>query len=165
MKKLLAILIVTTPMAAHAATDPDATPGWVTVMITLAGIFGTAILALLKWGLSKLTDYLASKSKLVFLAQLDEYLMGIVTHLYETQITHWKAANADRKLTEVEKENAKHLAIISLKRMVDPELLEQLFGTDTVDQDVGIQQRVELAKTRAENAGKAARGLPVFPTS
>lgn len=143
--------------------DPDATPGWASFLITLAGIVGAALLALMKWALSKLFDYLAAKSKLIWLAQVDEYLMAIVTDLYETQITHWKKANADGKLTKEEKEHAKLLAIESLKRAFDPDLLDKLFG-DGDEQLANIGKRVELIKTRAQNAGKAARGLPADPT-
>jgi hypothetical protein len=148
---------------ALAAPDPDVTPGWVSVLIGLASVLGTALLALLKWALGKLFDFFAEKSKLVFLAQIDEVLMGIVTDLYNTQVEHWKNANEDGKLSDAEKARAKDLAVESLKAVFDPEKLEALFNAAGGDLDKALGARVELAKTAAQNAGKAARKVDPTP--
>ena len=143
---------------------PDAVPVWAYVLIGVGMTFGGALIALLKIGLGKLTDYLADKTGLLFLTKVDEMLLGIVTAVYQDQVEGWKKASADGKLTKAECELAKATAISSLKRAFKVEELEDLFDVAADDLNEAIGHRVELAKTKAQNAGKAARaGAPANP--
>lgn len=139
----------------------DAVKPWESFLIDIFAGGGTILLGGIGWLLKKLFDFLAEKTKVGLLAQVDDYLLGIVTHLYNSQIEHWKTAKSDGKLTRAERDEAARLAIESAKQFFDLDQLSKLFGQNV---DSGIAQRVELAVTRAKNAGAAAKGPAANPT-
>jgi hypothetical protein len=149
------MLVLLLSLVAQApAADPTEIPWWGQLLITAGSAFGSLLLALGARYLGKLTSYLAEKTKLGFIANVDEVLMGVVTDLYNTQVEHWKAAAKDGKLTDQEKAQAKALALAWAKRLLDWEHVEAVFGK--ADAEDALKQRIELAVTKAQLAGSAA---------
>jgi hypothetical protein len=161
---MLPLLDLFTVVVAQAPNG-DVTPTWAYILIGLGMTFGGAAIALLGKLLGKLTDYLATKTGLHFLAEVDEVLMGVVNTVYQDQVEPWKRASADGKLTKVERENAKEIAIASLKKSFSLDALEGLFDAAGEDLHQALGHRVERAVSAAKNSGKAARaGDQVGPT-
>lgn len=149
---VLTLLIVGTAGAAEGEGEPMA--WWVQALIALASAFGTALLGLLGRLLNKAFDYLAQKSKLAFLGEVDEFLMGYVTLLYNTEVEHAKKAAADGKLTDEEKKRFSAIPVERAKEYFGWDRLSKVLGAGAEDL---LASRVEKAKTVATNAGKAAR--------
>ena len=131
----------------------EADGGWQSVLIGLAGVAGTALLGLLAKLFGKGMDYLSKKSKLAFLANVDEIIMGFVVKLYNEEVKHLKASYADGKLTKEERKRFLKIVVEQAKDHFGVKTLGQLFGKNL---DTAIESRVEKAVTVAKNAGKAA---------
>jgi hypothetical protein len=157
---VVTLLIVGTANAADAEGTPI--PWWGQALIALASTFGTALLGLLGRLLNQAFKYLAEKTRLAFLGEVDEFIMGYVTLLYNTEVEAAKDAAADGKLTEEEKQKFAAIPV---------ELAKEHFGWNKLSKALGagaegwMASRVERGVTVAKNSGKAARAsAPVNPT-
>ena len=130
---------------------------WESVLITLATALGGVILNYLRKGLNALFDMLAEKTKLTFLANVDEVVMDVVTDLYAVEVEHAKKAAADGKLTAEEREKFKTIAKDRLSSWLGPKGLAKLSEIFSGQSDMVLAAKIEKAVTVAKNAGKAAR--------
>ncbi len=136
-------------------------PWWAQLIVTALGALGTFALGMLAKYLGKLTDWAAEKTRLVFLKNVDEIVMGVVIDLYNTQVETWKAAGEDGKLTPAEVARAKSLALNSAKAFIDWERWSSMFG---VSSDIALESRIERAVTVAKNTAKSSAGPRVDPS-
>lgn len=136
-------------------------PWWAQLIVTALGALGTFALGMLAKYLGKLTDWVAEKTSLAFLRNVDEIVMGVVIDLYNTQVETWKAASADGKLTPAEVSKAKALAFGSARALVDWDQWGAMFG---VSSDIALETRIERAVTVAKNTARAAKGPRVDPS-
>ncbi len=127
---------------------------WMQLIIGAAGTFGTVLLAQLGRLLNKLFNYFAHKSNLAFLANVDEYIMGVVTEVYNAEVKHAKKASADGKWTKEEKARFASIPLEKAKQHFSVKKLTQLAGAGVNE---FLASRVEKAVTIAKNTGKAAR--------
>ena len=128
-------------------------PWWGQALVAVAGVAGSAFFAFLGKVLGKAFDYLAQKSKLAFVANVDEIIMGFVIKLYNAEVEHVKAAAADGKLTKEEKKRFASIVSEQAKEHFGLKTLGQVFGSQVTEV---LESRVEKAVTIAQNAGKAA---------
>lgn len=154
MKYLVFLTTFLVPALALAQDGASEMPWWGQMLVATAGVVGTALLGFLGRLLNQAFDYLAKKSKLTFLANVDEVVMGYVTKLYNEEIRHVKAAAADGKLTKEEKKRFAKIAVEQAKEHFGYKTLGQVFGSKVDD---ALGSRVEKAVTIAKNAGKAVK--------
>lgn len=144
--------------ATAAVASADA-PWWQKMLLTAFAAFGTAVAGLLGKLLHYLADLAAQKSKLAWLARLDESIMAVVNGLAATVVQSAKQKTADGKLTKAEAEQFKRDAVQALKNIFTVKTLMKVLGAQTSDElDKALGDRVEVAVTRTKAlaaAGKA----------
>lgn len=152
------VLVPVLAFGQDAATDDYIIPGWLQAIIALAGAFMTFVLEIARRYFGKLMDLAAEKTKLAFLAQLDEIVMDRVAELWQTEGEALKEAAADGKLTQAEKDGLKQKAVDWAMGWLDPQILIDLFGTPAKAREA-IGAKVDKHVVKAKNAGKMAKGL------
>lgn len=128
-------------------------PWWGQLLIVLAGGAGSSLIGLAGRALNKLFDYLAQKTRIAKLAEVDEAIMGFAADVYQGEVAHAKAASADGKLSPDEIARFKVIPIEKAKEHFGVSWLGKLLG-DTVDSY--LASRVERAVVQLKTSGKAA---------
>jgi hypothetical protein len=128
-------------------------PWYAQVLITLAGAAGTALIGLAARALGKLFDYLAAKTRIAKLAEVDELIMGYVSETYQAEVKQLKAAAEDGKLSPEEVERLQRIPIEKLKEQLGVGQLAKLLGDGF---EAYLKSRVE----RAVIAHKVAAAKP-----
>jgi len=123
---------------------------WVQAIIAVAGVLGTVVLNLLRKYFGQLMDLAAQKTKLAFLAQVDDVVMNKVSELWQTEVKVLKAAASDGKLTPLEKARMKKKAVDWANDLLDVKQLLGIFG-DHVNAALGnvVDANVVTAKNLA----------------
>lgn len=160
-------LVMTVPLAVFATDaaiggEPDS-PWWQKLIVTVFVGFGSTILGLIGKALTMLFDWLAVKIGWARLRLVDDLVMDEVTALYNKEVEHAKAANADGKLTEAEKAKFAQIAIGHVKGLFSFAFIKKLIaflGSETKVDEM-ISKKVEKAVTAAKNAGKMARSTEI----
>lgn len=153
MLGLISILGGGLVLAASAAADIQL-PWWAQVLVAVSGTAVTALVSLLGRALNQLFQLLAEKTKLAFLAQVDEHIMGYVSSVSQNEVAKLKAAAADGKLTPAEIAEIKAIPMDAAKELFGKKLAALLGSADAVDSF--LASRVE----RAVVALKAAKQNP-----
>ncbi len=161
MSYLIITLALMTPSVVIAQdVGTSEIPGWLQAIIFFACAFGTFILEIARRYFGKAMDLAAQKTKLAFLAQIDDVVMSKVMELWQIESEALKAAAEDGKLTQAEKDDLKNKAIDWAKSLLDPQLLVNLFGAGNVDKALGTV--VEKSVLRTKSATAAVK--PVDPS-
>lgn len=147
--------------AAVGGMPPEANPWWHIVLVNVLIGFGSIVLGLIGKGLTLAFDWLAEKTKISFLARVDDALMDIITEIYATQVEHAKAAAKDGKLSKEEREKFKSLAISSLKSWLGVKGIKKLGAIANGFTETSIRGKVEKAIAVSKNAGKLARSSAI----
>ena len=156
---ILVLLTIFLPsLALGQALNPDDTelPVWARIVIMLVCTFGAYVLNVIKGYFSKAMDLAAQKTKLAFMAQVDDVVMMKVGELWQTEVKALKAAAADGKLTAAEKEDLKNRAREWAKSLLDAQLLISLFGNMS-SADLAIDAMVERQVVKLKLAGKSVK--------
>ena len=146
---------------AEIASTVVADPWWHLVLVDVLIGFGAIVLGLLGRALTVAFDWMAEKTKLSFLARVDDALMDIVSELYTTEVEHAKKARSDGKLTQEEKDRFKTLAAEGLKQWMGTKGLAQLGKIFNGSAEHAIKAKIEKAVAVSKNAGKLARGSDI----
>lgn len=133
------------------AATGDAIPWYAHVLITLAGAAGTALIGLTARALGKLFDYLAAKTRIAKLAEVDEIIMGYVSQTYQAEVKQLKEAAEDGKLSPEEVERLQRIPVEKLKEQLGIGPLTKLLGDGF---ESYLQSRVERAVVAHKVAGQ-----------
>lgn len=150
---MLAFALGAAVAAIAVGADGVAVPWWGQLLIVLAGGAGSSILALLGRALGKLFDYLAQKTRIAKLAEVDEAIMGFCSEVYQDGVAQAKAASADGRLTKDEIDRFAAIPIEKAKKLFGTSWLGKLLG-DSVD--AYLRSRVERSVVALKTSGKAA---------
>lgn len=132
-------------LAADAAKD-IALPAWAQAAIAIGGLLATALGAALgralHAALTQLFAFLAQKTKIAKLAELDGVVYGFVAEVAQAEVAAAKEAAADGKITPEEAAKFKQIAIDKVKEHFGLAHLADLLG-DQLESYLG--SRVEKA--------------------
>ena len=157
-------LVPVVAFAQEVASSTTEVPWWLQAIIAVSGVAMTFIMNLARKYFGKLMDLAAQKTKLTFLAQVDDVVMSKVAELWQVEIKAIKAAAKDGKLTAEEKDVFRDKAIAWSKSLLDVSLLADVFGgADNIDGALSavVEKHVVLAK----NAGKIAKAAAKNPST
>lgn len=120
-------------------------------------LFGSSVLALLTAGLALLTNWIAKKIKsehwAAVVMKTDDVAIKVIRDVYQAYVEPLKAANADGKLTEDEKRNAKAMAIQQIKSYLGAKGLNELASLLSAGKiDEYLSSVVENAVSNSKNA-------------
>jgi hypothetical protein len=146
---------------AEIASTVVADPWWHMLLVDVLIGLGAVAMGLLGRALTVVFDWLAERTKLSFLARVDDAAMDIVTDLYAKEVEHAKKAKADRKLTKEEREKFASIAAVSLKSWLGTKGLAQLGKIFSGSAEDAIKAKIEKAVAVSKNAGKLARGSEI----
>lgn len=154
---MLTLIAVVGALSALAATGDTDVAWWGQALIALASAGGAVLLGFLGRLLNKGFDYLAQKTRISSLAEVDETIMGYVTEVYNSEVKYLKAAAKDGKLSPEEKVQLAKIPVEKAKEHFGVSMLTKLAGSAF---ESFLASRTENAVTLAKNAGKAARANP-----
>lgn len=127
------VLLWGIPALAAAGVTSDDIPLWGQILIAIAAPLGTIVLGLLGKVLAQLGEYVAQRSKMAWVAQVDDFIMNVISELWRTEVKALKAAAVDGKLTSSEKSAMKRAAMDSVyKQFGAVKLLKVIGGSDAV---------------------------------
>lgn len=162
------ILFLPFTAMAQAAAEPTSEPfNWVPLVLGLvsAAVALVGVFSGWKWLRAKINtlfDYLAVKTKLGFLANVDEVLVGFATDLYQSEIKllkaegKWGPETGAKMLAKLKQKAKDHFGF---------GMLEGLSGSgSTADVDSFLSSRAEVAVKEAKVRGAMAKAKPVDPS-
>jgi len=148
--------------------------------LTALQIVSPLLLAALTWAAAKLAGYITSKVNNEYLrgvlVRLDEAVITAVKDLQQTVVDEIKAANADGKITDAEKQKIKNAALENVKSYLGAKgirVLSKVFGLSGGALDGFLSSKIESAvhdirvtnKAIASNVpGKAGASSPLPST-
>jgi hypothetical protein len=140
-------------------------------------LLSPVLLAALTWAAAKLAELIRAKVKNEYLrgvlVRLDDVVFTAVKDLQQRTVDEIKAAVADGKITEAEKERIKRQAIASVKSHLGVKGLSELakvLGLEDDALDGLLSSKVEAAVHDIRRASKSANGstsasaLPLAPS-
>lgn len=157
----LCTMFASVALAADAAVAQD--PWWHLALVDVFIGIGGIVLAFIGKNMGKLFDYLAEKSKLSFIARVDNLIMEVVMGIYADERAAMIAARSDGKITKEEKNKLKLIAIDRIKGLIGLDGLAKLTGLFTaepVQLSLALSQKVESAITMWKNAGAVRKPDP-----
>lgn len=163
LNRIFLSVVLFFPLLASAQEAPPAeAKNWLPLVLGILGAMVTVAVSLgaFKWlreKIDQLFDYLAAKTKLNFLANVDEVLVGFAVDLYNSEIKllkdqgEWNAETKKMMFNKLKEKAKQHFGLGALGAIAGS-------GT-SADVDSFVAGRASVAITEAKARGKAMKVL------